>query len=232
MNDAPASEAAIPGRSSGRRHGRRGLLRLFGLVLLLALLVAAPFALWGERLEAVLSVGGALDWMRATGWAWAAGTGLILADVVLPIPTTAVMAALGVLYGPVLGGLIGGVASMLAASIGYWLCRALGPGVARRLAGPSGLDEARRLFDRWGFGLVALSRWFPVLPETVAFLAGLVAMPFARFLAATAAGALPLGLVFATGGHLGAEAPLAVLAASALAPVLLWLAVRRLIAAR
>jgi uncharacterized membrane protein YdjX (TVP38/TMEM64 family) len=202
------------------------------MVLALAFLVAAPFALWGDRVEAVLTVGGALDWMRGTGWGWAAGAGLIVADVLLPIPATAVMAALGILYGPLVGGLIGGLASMLAACLGYWACRLLGPTLARRLAGSDGIAEARRLFDRWGFAIVALSRWFPVLPETIAFLAGLIGAPFPRFLGALAAGALPLGLVFATAGHLGATAPLAVLGASAVAPVLLWLAIRRLIGAR
>jgi uncharacterized membrane protein YdjX (TVP38/TMEM64 family) len=225
VRDASGLSVAPPARF-------RGLLRLFALVLALALLVAAPFLLWGDRVEAVLSVGGALEWMRGTGWGWAAGAGLIVADVVLPVPSTAVIAALGILYGPVIGGLIGGVASMLAGSAGYWLCRAAGPDIGERLAGRAGMIEARRLFERWGFVLVALSRWFPVLPETVAFLAGLISAPFPRFLAALAAGALPLGLVFATAGHLGAEAPLAVVAASALAPVLLWLAIRRLIAAR
>ena len=226
MSSAPGVSAGVP-----ERHDRRGLLRLLALVLVLALVVGAPFLLWGDRVEAVLSIGGALEWMRGTGWGWAAGMGLIVADIVLPIPSTAVMAALGILYGPVLGGLIGGAGSMLAASVGYWLCRAIGPHLAERLAGRAGMDDVRRLFDRWGFALVALSRWFPVLPETVAFLAGLVRTPFPRFLGALAAGALPLGLAFATAGHLGAETPLAVLAASALAPVLLWLAIRRLIAA-
>ena len=40
-------------------------------------------------------------------WAWALGVGLIWADLVLPIPQTAVIAALGIIYGSLLGGLLG-----------------------------------------------------------------------------------------------------------------------------
>jgi uncharacterized membrane protein YdjX (TVP38/TMEM64 family) len=40
-------------------------------------------------------------------WAWALGIALIWADLVLPIPQTAVIAALGIIYGTLLGGLLG-----------------------------------------------------------------------------------------------------------------------------
>jgi uncharacterized membrane protein YdjX (TVP38/TMEM64 family) len=40
-------------------------------------------------------------------WAWAVGIALIWADLVLPIPQTAVIAALGIIYGTLLGGLLG-----------------------------------------------------------------------------------------------------------------------------
>jgi uncharacterized membrane protein YdjX (TVP38/TMEM64 family) len=40
-------------------------------------------------------------------WAWALGIALIWADLVLPIPQTAVIAALGIIYGTPLGGLLG-----------------------------------------------------------------------------------------------------------------------------
>ena len=38
-------------------------------------------------------------------WAWALGIALIWADVLLPVPQTAVIAALGIVYGTLLGGL-------------------------------------------------------------------------------------------------------------------------------
>ena len=82
------------------------MLRLIALVLALAFLVAIPFAIWGDQIEQILSIDGAIAWMKSTGWAWAAGIGLIISDVALPVPSTAVMAALGVLYGPLLGGIL------------------------------------------------------------------------------------------------------------------------------
>lgn len=198
------------------------MLRLILLVLFLAFVVAVPFAIWGSDVEAVLSVDGAIQWMKGTGWAWAAGIGLIVSDIFLPVPSSAVMAALGVLYGPFVGGALSAIASILAGSGGYWLCRLLGPRVAEALAGPRGIVRAQNLFQRWGFGLIAISRWLPVLPETVAFLAGLIRVPYPRFLLALSCGAIPLGFVYATAGHLGRETPVLVILICMILPLIGW----------
>ena len=166
------------------------MARLLALVLGLMAISLVPFAIWGEGLEAALAPGAAAEWMRGFGsWAWAAGLALIASDILLPVPATAVMAALGIVYGPWIGGMLAGLGSFLAGMAGYGICRALGPEVARRLAGAEGLAQAETLFARWGGWLVAASRWLPVLPETVAFLAGLARMPAARFALALACGA-------------------------------------------
>lgn len=200
------------------------MVRLGLVVLALGVLVALPFAIWGDEVEDVLSVDGAVQWMRGTGWAGLAGVGLIVSDIAIPIPSSAVMAGLGILYGPLIGGLLAATGSILAGSLGYWLCRALGPRSAERLAGKHGIRKAQDLFDRWGLPIVALSRWLPVLPETVAFLAGLIRMPFPKFLGALACGSVPLGFVFATAGHLGREAPILIIILCAFAPLALLLA--------
>lgn len=199
------------------------MLRLITLFVALAILVIVPFAVWGGQLEEMLSGEKAAEELRSWGgWAWAAGFVLVVSDIVLPIPATAVMAALGIVYGPVVGGLISAFASMTAGTIGYAVFRALGRGVAVRLAGREGLAQAERLFRRWGGWIVAASRWMPILPETIAGLAGLARMPFLQFEAALACGALPMGLVAASIGHFGAERPFLALLGSALLPLALW----------
>lgn len=91
------------------------------------------------------------------------------------------------------------------------------------------LEYGERLFARSGLWLVALSRWQPVLPEVIACLAGLSRMKPRVFLVALLCGSVPLGFVFAAVGHSGREAPVVTLVLSAAAPVLLWLASRRLL---
>jgi uncharacterized membrane protein YdjX (TVP38/TMEM64 family) len=206
------------------------MFRLLAIFVALALLVALPFLLWGDALESAFGSEGATRQLRRWGdWAWAAGFLLVVSDIVLPIPATAVMAALGIVYGPLLGGLISALGSITAGTIGYLAFRAIGPAAAERLAGREGLEAARRLFLHWCGWIVAGSRWMPILPETIAGLAGLAGMPFARFLAALACGALPMGLAAASIGHYGAEAPFLAMTVSALIPLALWPLAHRLV---
>lgn len=197
--------------------------RFWLIPLLAALLVIGPFLLWGETLEALYDIEGVVAMMRdRPGLGWALGAGLILLDLFLPIPLTAVVAALGIVYGPVVGGAVGLAGMTMAAALGYALGRALGRPAAIRFLGPS-VAQGERLFARYGGWIVCGSRWAPVLPEVVSFVAGVGRMPFPKFLLAAALGALPLCALFATLGHLGADEPVWTLALCAVAPILLWL---------
>lgn len=200
------------------------------LILLLLAGIIVPFMIWGEHFDAALSLDGARAWMERYGqWAWLAGVLLLCADIVLPIPSTVVMSALGLIYGCWLGGLIAAFGSALSGVVAYGACRALGHRAALWIAGEDGLAKGERLFARHGGWLVATSRWMPVLPEAVACLAGIVRMPWRTFLAALVCGSLPLGFGFAAIGALGASSPGLAMALSAIVPVLLWLLARRLL---
>jgi uncharacterized membrane protein YdjX (TVP38/TMEM64 family) len=209
------------------------MLRLFWIFIGLALLVLIPFLIWGEGLERIFSQQGAIAWLADYGrWAWAAGMLLLASDLVLPIPATAVMAALGFVYGPLWGGLIGTAGGFLGGALGYGLCRVFGRPLAHRLLGPGDLEQGERLFARAGGWLVVLSRWLPIFPEVIACMAGLSRMPLWTFLIALLCGSAPLGFVFAAIGHAGVEHPILAIALSALAPPLLWLVVQPHVRAR
>ena len=49
------------------------------------------------------------------------GIALVWADLVLPIPQTAVIAALGIIYGTLLGGSLGSVGRITSGLLGYGL---------------------------------------------------------------------------------------------------------------
>ena len=202
-------------------------MRLVWIFLGLAVLVLIPFLIWGEGFERAFTQTAAVEWLRGYGaWAWAAGIALLSLDLMLPIPATAVMAALGFIYGPLAGGAIGAAGAFLSGSIGYGLCRLFGRGAALRILGEKDLERGERLFREVGGWLVVLSRWLPIFPEVIACMAGLARMPARAFFTALACGSLPLAFVFAAVGHAGVERPLLAIGLSALLPPVLWLLVQ------
>jgi uncharacterized membrane protein YdjX (TVP38/TMEM64 family) len=202
-------------------------VRLLLLLLGLAVLVMIPFLLMGERFESRFSPAGARDWLADYGqaWGWLAALGLLIGDLVLPIPATGVMSALGYVYGTWIGGLTGAAGSFLSGVTAYELCRWGGQGAADRLLGPGDQARAERIFSG-GLGgwMVALSRWMPLLPELTACMAGLTRMPRRRFLPALACGCVPMGLVFAAIGASGAERPGLAVGLSVLVPAVCYAA--------
>ena len=155
-----------------------------------------------------------------------ATVGLLISDLFLPVPSTAVMSAAGFIYGWALGGLIGAAGSFLSGMLAYGLSRAFGRAWAHRVAEPVEIEKSRALFDARGPWLIVLSRWLPLLPEVSCCLAGLAGMRFSTFVTALACGSLPVGFCFAIIGHAGQERPVLALVLSALVPVGLWLIVR------
>lgn len=204
--------------------------RLLFLFVVLAALVIVPFLIWGGNFEAAMEPGKlAASFQEARGWAWLAGIGLLVIDLFLPVLGTAVMSALGLVYGWLLGGLLSATGSIATDMLAYGLCFRAGRRAARWLAGDKGLAEGERLFcGELGGWLVALSRWMPVLPEVVACLAGLARMPMRRFFPALCAGSVPMGFVFAWIGHSGEERPLFALVLSAVLPPVIWVGFRAL----
>ncbi len=186
-----------------------------------------PFLVWGDGIEHALTALSATEWTeRFGGWAWLIGVLLLTADLVLPIPATAVMTALGVLYGPLLGGLLAAGGSFLAGGIGYLACRTFGRPAAVKILGEEDLRQGEQIFLRFGGWLVALSRWLRIFPEVIACMAGLTRMPARAFFAALASGSIPFGVAFAALGHAGVDRPLLAIGLSALAPAIIWAAIQ------
>ncbi len=225
MSERPESGTAASATSS--------ILWISALFLALAALFAIPFFIWGERFDAFLHQDQLLAWFAPyKGSAWLLAIGLLVADLILPIPNTMVIAALGVIYGPLLGGLVATVGTCLSGMFAYALCRQWGRPVAARLLGEGKLAAGDRFFARCGGLVVAASRWLPVLPEVISCMAGLSRMSPSVFFVALLCGSAPLCFTVAGLGHLGADRPLLVLALCGVLPVPVWLLVRRAVLRR
>ncbi|MDB6070196.1 MAG: DedA family protein [Verrucomicrobiales bacterium] len=168
---------------------------------------------------------GARRWLVVYGreWAWLAGALLLVSDLVLPVPATAVIGGLGYVYGGLAGGLLGAAGSFLSGLVAYEGCRRWGMRAADRVLGAADRVRAERIFaGGMGGWLVALSRWMPLLPEMTACMAGLTGMERGRFYAALGCGCVPMGLTFAYIGATGVERPGLALGLSAGLPAVLY----------
>jgi len=155
-------------------------------------------------------------------WAWAVGIALIWADLVLPVPQTAVIAALGIIYGTVFGGLLGSVALITSGILGYALMRTSARRLVDRLVGRRFRNKTESLFDRSGAWAIVLSRSLPYsIPEAIVFLAGLAGMPMGKFTIALTVGSVPTAFAFAAIGAGWADQPILVLIVSYVLPMLL-----------
>ncbi len=182
----------------------RAALRWALLAVLAIALVLVQFALFEGRLldatEAFLESGSG----RAAVSLWI-GSALAL-DVFLPVPSSLLATASGMLLGIVPGMLVTWTGMQAGAFVGYWFGRSAGAAAVRRFVGGSELARAERSHRQWGgFSLIA-GRAVPVLAEASVVLAGAARMPVARFATLTAASNLAIAAVYGAVGAFALEA--------------------------
>lgn len=205
-------------------------MRLFRIALILAVVLCIPFLFWGGKFEGWFTGDAAVQWLRARGpLGWVATMGLLVADLVLPVPSTGVMSAAGFLYGTAVGGAISATGSYLAGMLAYGVSRLFGEKAAARFASAGDLAGNESRFQRHGPWLIAVSRALPLLPEVSCCLAGLARMPFRTFAIALACGSVPVGFAYAAIGDAGKASPALAIGLSIAVPALLWLVVRPLL---
>jgi uncharacterized membrane protein YdjX (TVP38/TMEM64 family) len=155
-------------------------------------------------------------------WAWALGIVLIWADLLLPIPQTAVIAAFGILYGTLLGGLLASVGLISSGLLGYMIMRTSARRFMQGFVGPRSLHKMEGFFNRGGAWAIVLTRSLPYsIPEVMVFLAGLAGMPLRKFTAALTVGSVPTAFAFSAIGAGWADQPILALLVSYVLPVLL-----------
>lgn len=144
-------------------------------------------------------------WLSGGGAAAALlGVGLLVADVLLPVPSSLVMIAHGTLFGT-FGGTVLSLAGALGAGLfGFAIGRRGGPLFARLVPGDE-RERADALLEQWGALAIVVTRPVPILAETVAVLAGASPLGWGRMAAATLAGSLPAALLYALTGATAAR---------------------------
>jgi uncharacterized membrane protein YdjX (TVP38/TMEM64 family) len=141
-----------------------------------------------------------MPWLKQGGiWAAMLGVALLIADVLLPVPSSLVMVAHGALFGLWIGTLLSLIGSTGAAVFGFWVGRR-GGRLLTRLVTPAERERADRLLKRWGSLAIIVTRPVPLLAETVAIMAGASPLGWGRTILAALAGSVPPAFLYALTG--------------------------------
>jgi uncharacterized membrane protein YdjX (TVP38/TMEM64 family) len=161
-----------------------------------------------------------LDLREYRMWAWAPGIAVIWADLALPVPQTAVIAALGIIYGVIGGGLVGSFGLVTGGLLGYALARRYGRAPVVRLVGQRSLERVESLFEHGGMWAIVLTRSLPYsIPEAVVFVSGLGGMRVREVFVALMLGSVPTAFAFSAIGAGWSEQPALALALGYFLPI-------------
>jgi uncharacterized membrane protein YdjX (TVP38/TMEM64 family) len=139
-------------------------------------------------------------WMNHGGvLAGSLGVSLLIADVLLPVPSSLVMTAHGAIFGVVFGTLLSMVGSVGAAVFGFAVGRRGGK-LLDRVVTREERARADRLLARWGALGIIVTRPVPLLAEAVAIMAGASSLSWGSVILASLAGSLPPALLYALAG--------------------------------
>jgi uncharacterized membrane protein YdjX (TVP38/TMEM64 family) len=155
------------------------------------------------------------------------GICLLVADVLLPMPSSLIMIANGALFGIVIGTTLSLIGCLCAALFGFWLGRR-GKALLTRFVPLEEQRRADKLLADWGWLAIIITRPFPLLAETTVIMAGTSTMTWQTMLLASLAGSLPIALLYAlTGATAGSFDSLALSFSLALVMAgIFWLAGR------
>ncbi len=127
------------------------------------------------------------------------GTGLLIIDIVLPVPSSLIMIANGALFGLVLGGvlsLLGGLGSSL---VGFWIGRR-STRLVQRFVPEDERRKADRLMERWGMIAIIATRPIPLVSETLSIVAGGTSLRWRAMIGASVLGLAPGAAIYAATG--------------------------------
>lgn len=127
--------------------------------------------------------------------------GLLVADALLPVPSSLVMVASGALFGFWVGVAVALAGNVLEFVFAYWLGYRSSPLIQKAIS-INEMERGNTVLRRWGVMALILTRPLPILAETTEIMAGIARLPFVKSLAAVMASSLPIcGLYAWAGSH-------------------------------
>jgi uncharacterized membrane protein YdjX (TVP38/TMEM64 family) len=193
------------GETGAGLSGSQRVLRWLLVCLILFAAVLVPFFLFEDRMAVMMTAlfSGARDHVWLAGLLIAL---ILVADVLLPVPSSLVSGFAGAVLGFWGGALAIWLGMTGGCLLGYALGWGAGQGALRWLVGAADVERARRALAGAGGAALVISRAVPVLAESMVLGAGAARMPLLPFMLLTSLANLAVAIAYAALGVLALSA--------------------------
>ena len=161
--------------------------------------------------------------------AWLVAIALMISDLFLPIPASAIMSAIGSKYGLVTAFFINTGGLLMAGLTAYFLAKTFSRKGSHFICSDQELNEYSDFFNKWGGLAIIISRALPILPEVTSLMAGFTKMNFKKYFSSLFLGSAAVSLLYSWIGSSSAEEPFWGIAIAVAIPLVLWIPVNKLI---
>jgi len=135
---------------------------------------------------------------------------MAIQGLLVPIPSEIILLAAGIIWGFIMGGIMGVIGSMAAAIVCYYVSKRGGRPVAEKFVGESALNMADDLIQKYGTGAIVVARFLPFVAfDPISYASGLVEMDVKKYSLGTFLGSIPRAFFYSwLGASLGIRPPI------------------------
>ena len=114
---------------------------------------------------------------------------MAIQGLIVPIPSELVLLATGMIWGWLLGGVMGIIGSMCAGLLCFYVSKKGGRPLAKKFVGESAIDMADDLIHKYGIKAIIISRFIPFISfDVISYASGLVDIDLKKYSVGTLIG--------------------------------------------
>jgi len=134
---------------------------------------------------------------------------MALQAIIVPIPSEILLMAAGMIWGVLLGGIMGIIGSMISAILAYYVGKKGGRPLAEKFVKKSVLDTVDDLIKKYGTAFIIISRFLPFIAfDPISYASGVLKIPPKKYILGTLVGLIPRAFFYAyLGASLGIKPP-------------------------
>ncbi|NVM34569.1 MAG: VTT domain-containing protein [Candidatus Lokiarchaeota archaeon] len=135
---------------------------------------------------------------------------MAIQGLIVPLPSEIVLLATGMIWGLVVGGIMGVIGSIAAGILCYYISKRGGRPLVEKFIGEKAINLADDFIHKYGTGAILIARFLPFIAfDPISYASGLVDMDIKKYAIGTLIGSIPRAFFYSwLGFSLGIRPPI------------------------